>query len=160
HPRAASPIDDKNAVRGAMKHYDETLLSKPTHKVRVEKNVRIPIRDGVTLAADIYRPDEDGKFPVLLLRTFYGRAASAATSDAMYEPNYYAQRGYVLIQQDSRGRYDSDGEYDLFACEPNDGFDTAEWVAKQPWSNGRIGGIGQSGFGLTQLLMAITSPPA
>src|SRR5262249_13604875 len=72
---AGQTPDAGRQSRASTKHYDANLLSKPTYQVRVEKNVRIPMRDGVTLAADIYRPDVNGKFPVLLLRTFYGRAS-------------------------------------------------------------------------------------
>ena len=132
-------------------HYEEARLSQPTHKVRLEHNVRVPMRDGVTLSADIYRPAADGKYPVILVRTPY----SNNTPGAVDQSKWFAERGYVVIQQDVRGRYDSDGTFYAFKHEPDDGFDTDEWIGKQPWFNGKLGTMGGSYVGFTQMTQAI-----
>jgi putative CocE/NonD family hydrolase len=134
---------------------DESRLSKPTYKVRAEQNVRVRVRDGVELSTDVYRPDADGKFPALVMRTPYGKDWSAGISGGPYEHMFYAERGYVVVQQDSRGKYDSGGIFEPFRDEANDGSDTNDWIGRQPWSNGRIGGLGQSYYGLTQWMPAI-----
>jgi putative CocE/NonD family hydrolase len=132
-------------------HFEEGKLSHPSYKVRMQHNVRIPMRDGVELSADIYRPDADGKFPVLLLRTPY----SNNTPGAVDQSRFFAERGYVVAQEDVRGRYDSDGKFYAFRNEPNDGFDTDEWLGTQPWSNGKIGTFGGSYVGYTQMTQAV-----
>jgi uncharacterized protein len=139
------------AQPAAVVHYDEARLSKPTYKLKLEHHARVPMRDGVELSADIYRPDADGKFPVLLLRTPY----SNNTPGAVDQSRFFAERGYAVVQVDVRGRYDSAGTFYAFRHEPNDGFDTDEWVGKQPWSNGKIGTFGGSYVGFTQLSQAI-----
>ena len=132
-------------------HYDQGTLSKPSYDVRMEHNVRVPMRDGVTLSADIYRPDADGTFPVILVRTPYSNNSLGAVEQS----KWFAERGYVVVQQDVRGRYDSDGTFYAFKNEPDDGFDTDEWLGTQPWSNGKIGTIGESYVGFTQMTQAI-----
>ena len=136
-------------------HFDKDRLSKPTYQVRVEHNVRVRMRDGVELSTDIFRPDAEGRFPALLTRTPYGKERSGVMSGGAYIPSFYAERGYVVVTQDTRGRFDSAGEFEPFRDEANDGFDTNEWIGQQPWSNGKIGGLGQSYFGITQLYQAI-----
>jgi uncharacterized protein len=111
------------------------------------------MRDGVTLAVDIYRPTGDGKYPVLLVRTPYDRIGEGGTCrDA-------AEHGYVCIAQDVRGRYSSEGQWDPFRNETNDGYDTIEWAAALPYSNGQVGMFGESYVGATQWLAAIARPP-
>ena len=132
-------------------HYDEASFSQPTFKIRMEHNVRIPMRDGVELSADIYRPDADGVFPAILVRTPYSNSRPGRATHA----KFYAERGYVVVLQDTRGRYDSDGQFYPFRHEPNDGYDTDEWIGQQPWSNGKIGTMGGSYVGFTQLSQAI-----
>jgi uncharacterized protein len=135
----------------AVVHYEEARLSQPTHKIRMQHNVRIPMRDGVTLSADIYRPAADGKYPVILVRTPY----SNNTAGGVDQSRWFAERGYVVMQQDVRGRYDSDGTFYAFKNEPDDGFDTDEWIGKQPWFNGKLGTMGGSYVGFTQMTQAI-----
>jgi uncharacterized protein len=137
--------------------YDEATLSPPAfrNRIRMEHNVRIPMRDGVMLSADIYRPDAPGTFPVILVRTPYSNNSLGALNTGHYQSIFYAERGYAVVQQDVRGRFDADGEFYPFRDEPDDGYDTDEWVGKQPWSSGKIGTMGQSYFGITQLLQAI-----
>jgi len=133
------------------RHWDAALLSNPEHSVVMEHNVRVPMRDGVTLSADIYRPDAAGRFPTLLWRTPY----SNNTPVAVEQSKWFASRGYVVVQQDVRGKYDSDGEAYTFRHEADDGYDTDEWIGQQAWSNGRIGLMGGSYVGYTQITQAI-----
>ncbi|HTY85561.1 MAG TPA: CocE/NonD family hydrolase [Silvibacterium sp.] len=124
-----------------------------SYEVTVEHNVAATMRDGITLRADICRPKADGKFPVLLTRTPY---------DKREEIDFClkgAARGYVVIAQDVRGRYASEGDWYPFKYESQDGYDTVEWAATLPYSNGRIGMYGGSYVGATQYLAAIAQPP-
>lgn len=122
-------------------------------EITMEQSVPAKMRDGVTLHADICRPKADGKFPVLLTRTPYDKAGSA---DFCVKA---AQRGYVVVVQDVRGRYSSEGEWYPFKYESQDGYDTIEWAASLPYSNGKVGMFGGSYVGATQYLAAITKPP-
>jgi putative CocE/NonD family hydrolase len=123
------------------------------YAVTYERNVEVKMRDGVTLKADIFRPQADGKFPVLLQRTPYNK------DNAVDFGLKGAARGYVVIFEDVRGRYASEGEWYTFKNEPNDGYDTIEWAAALPYSNGKVGMFGGSYVGATQMLAAITHPP-
>jgi hypothetical protein len=123
------------------------------HDVTIERNVAMQTRDGVTLRADIYRPKAEGKFPVLLTRTPYDKRGPADTALKA------AARGYVVIVQDVRGRFTSEGEWYPFKYESQDGYDTVEWAAALPYSNGKVGMFGGSYVGATQMLAAIASPP-
>src|SRR5882724_4713845 len=107
----------------AAEHYDVT----------VERNVAAKMRDGVTLRADIYRPKGDGRFPVLLVRTPYDKTGSMGFGLRA------AAQGYVVIAQDVRGRFESEGEWYPFQHESQDGYDTVEWAAALPYSNGKVG---------------------
>jgi len=122
------------------------------YAVTAESGVRTKMRDGVFLVADVYRPKADGKFPVLLIRTPYNRK-DAGTGVLL------ASNGYVVIQQDVRGRFDSGGEFIPFRNEMNDGDDTVEWAASLPYSDGRVGMFGGSYVGATQMLAAASNPP-
>ena len=115
------------------------------------------MRDGVVLRGDIFRPDAEGKFPVLLERTPYRRSTPWG-----YDVDFAqraASRGYVVFLQDVRGRYSSDGDWYPFIHESDDGYDTVEWIAAQPYSNGKVGMFGGSYVGATQMLAAIAHPP-
>jgi len=122
--------------------------------VTVEHNVTMKTRDGVALRADIYRPRADGKFPVLLERTPYNKSAGESEFGMRA-----AALGYVVIVQDVRGRFTSEGEWYPFKHESNDGYDTVEWAAALPYANGKVGMIGASYVGATQMLAAIAHPP-
>lgn len=122
------------------------------YEVAVERDVQVKMRDGVVLRADIFRPKADGKFPVLLERTPYNKQGEDIGWRA-------APRGYVVIVQDVRGRYTSEGEWYPFKNESNDGYDTVEWAAALPYSNGKVGMFGGSYVGATQMLAAIAHPP-
>src|SRR5882757_10259464 len=121
--------------------------------VVVERDVPAKTRDGVILKADIYRPRADGKYPVLLQRTPYDK--NNTRSFGMKA----AARGYIAIVQDVRGRFTSEGEWYPFRHELRDGYDTVEWAAALPQSNGKVGMFGGSYVGATQMLAAIASPP-
>ena len=129
--------------------------SRPEYRVRAEKNVPATMRDGVTLYADVYRPDAEGRFPVLLMRLPYGKEMITDFGDQ----DYFAARGYVVLIQDGRGRFTSEGEFYPLIDEAQDGYDTVEWAATLPYANGHVGTLGQSYLGATQYLLAPTRPP-
>ena len=124
-------------------------------KLIVERNVAVPMRDGVILRADVYRPDEPGPFPVLLQRTPYGK--EWATLDGTLQAAY---RGYAVVNQDTRGRWASEGVHYPLRDEFLDGYDTVEWAGTQPWSSGKVGMFGGSYVGFTQWAAAIMQPPS
>ena len=122
--------------------------------------VQAPMRDGVNLATEVYLPPGDGPFPVILQRTPYNRRSPASGSDCDASiGSYFAERGFATLNQDSRGRYRSEGEFDAMRQEAQDGYDAVEWAAVQPWSNGKVGMMGGSYVGLTQWQAAIGAPP-
>ena len=125
----------------------------------VETNVPVQMRDGTTLYADVYRPAGVGRHPVLLKRTPYGKQKPNYHSLYM-DPVRAASRGYAVIFQDTRGRHASEGKFYPFRHEVDDGFDTVDWCARQPWSDGNVGMFGNSYHGATQWLAAIGAPPA
>ncbi|HVN89695.1 MAG TPA: CocE/NonD family hydrolase [Candidatus Binataceae bacterium] len=131
------------------------VQARKTYRVVTEKDVPMKTRDGVTLYADVIRPDVPGRFPVLLSRTPYNKKGSDDPNGASY---LYARYGYITIMQDCRGRFSSEGEYDTIFQEAADGYDAVEWAARLPWSNGRVGTTGQSYLGLTQYLIACNDP--
>ena len=116
------------------------------------------MRDGTVLRADVYRPDDDQPHPVLVNRTPYNKELVSQGSQG-YNPVRYACEGYVVIIQDCRGTRASEGVFYPFANEIEDGYDTIEWAAAQPWSTGRVGMFGASYSGATQWLCAISQPP-
>jgi uncharacterized protein len=123
--------------------------------ILVQYNVPVKMRDGVTLRADIYRPNSSEKFPVILMRTPYDKSVDWAVGPAFK----IAGRGYVVVIQDVRGRYTSEGEWYPFKHEQADGYDSVEWAASLADSNGKVGMMGASYVGATQMLAAISTPP-
>ena len=121
--------------------------------VTVESGVKVVMRDGVALIADVYRPEGDGRYPVLLTRTPYDRHGDLEAGPAL------ASHGYVVVMQDVRGRYASEGVFYPFRNEAADGYDTVEWAAALPNSNGKVGMFGGSYVGATQMLAAGARPP-
>ncbi|MFC0211927.1 CocE/NonD family hydrolase [Paenibacillus chartarius] len=115
------------------------------------------MRDGVTLYADIYKPRKEGVYPVLLMRQPYGRKIASTVSHA--HPVWYASHGYIVVIQDVRGRGDSEGEFTPFLHEAEDGYDTVEWAAALPESNGKVGMYGFSYQGAVQWAAASLHPP-
>lgn len=127
-------------------------------QITVELNVPATMRDGTTLRANVYRPAGEGRWPVLLTRLPYGKDLPLGT--ATFDPVQAARRGYVVIVQDTRGRFTSDGEWSPFRAEAQDGYDTVEWAAKLPYSDGNVGMYGGSYFGFTQWSAATQQPPS
>jgi putative CocE/NonD family hydrolase len=122
-------------------------------QIMAEHGVTMKTRDGVTLRADVYWPAAEGKYPTLLQRTPYNKDSSSEFARTA------AARGYLVVVQDVRGRYSSDGEWYTFRHESEDGYDAVEWAASLPQSNGKVGMFGGSYVGATQMLAAIAHPP-
>jgi putative CocE/NonD family hydrolase len=132
------------------------LHAAESYAVKVDRNVAAKMRDGVTLRADIYHPDAAGTYPVLLQRTPYNKLGWGGDSSFFFKA---ASRGYVVVVQDVRGRFSSDGDWYPFLHEAEDGYDTIEWAATLPYSNGKVGMFGGSYVGATQMLAATAHPP-
>jgi uncharacterized protein len=127
-------------------------------QITTELDVPARMRDGVTLRADVYRPAGEGPWPVLLARTPYGKQLPPATT--WLDPLRAARNGFMVVIQDTRGRFASDGEWKPFHYERQDGYDTVEWAAQLAGSNGRVGMFGGSYWGNTQWLAALEQPPS
>ena len=124
--------------------------------IEIDRDVEVAMRDGVVLRANVWKPASGGPVPVLVYRTPYGKDAT----EEWYTTHLHAvERGYAVVLQDVRGRYESDGEFDPYRNEGRDGYDTIEWAAAQPWSNGSVGTFGLSYPGAVQWLAALESPP-
>lgn len=134
--------------------------SKVEYDVIVERDVMVKMRDGAQLATDIYRPAKnrqpvEERFPCILVRTSYDKDQVHRSID----PEYFTKRGYVVVVQDVRGRYKSEGSYYHGVTEAEDGYDTIEWIAQQPWCNGKVGMTGISYLAAVQSAAAILRPP-
>ncbi|KHF41243.1 CocE/NonD family hydrolase [Halalkalibacter okhensis] len=127
--------------------------------VLIERDVPCTLRDGVTLFANVYRPNNNGTYPVLLSRLPYNKNLPAF-SHRYLDPIRAALAGYVVIIQDVRGRFASEGEFKPFIQEAKDGYDTVEWAADLPYANGMVGMFGLSYYGFTQLYAAVEQPPS
>ena len=127
------------------------------HQVKIEFDVPSTMRDGTVLRANIFRPTDHGDFPVALNRTPYGK--DFATSNPILDAVRLARGGYIVVIQDVRGRFNSDGEWYPLRHETLDGYDTVEWAARLPGSNGSVGMFGASYTGFTQWAAARRSPP-
>ncbi|HEU5383225.1 MAG TPA: CocE/NonD family hydrolase [Ktedonobacteraceae bacterium] len=127
-------------------------------QIVVDYDVPASMRDGVILRANIFRPAGEGQWPVLLTRLPYGKDLPLGSS--IMDPVQVARRGYVVVVQDTRGRFTSEGAWIPFVHEPEDGVDTVAWAAQLPYSNGQVGMYGASYFGFTQWATAIHQPPA
>src|ERR1700722_4228466 len=143
------------------------------YDVALTSDVMIRMRDGVHLAIDVYRPAQNGKplpgpFPVILERTPYGKTVVSRSELSVADPvaksradvaRFFVSRGYVVIYQDCRGRYGSEGEFVKYLSDGNDGYDTCAWIVAQQWCNGKIGTMGLSYAAHTQAALACTNPP-
>ena len=125
------------------------------------ETVRVPMRDGVMLATDVYRPAAPGRYPVIMLRTPYGlRLGQGCFAPGLSAGMaYWAEHGYAAVSQDARGTFRSEGEFRPIVQERDDGYDAVEWAAAQPWSNGRVAMTGGSYMGVTQWQAALGTPP-
>lgn len=126
--------------------------------LRPRETISMRTRDGVRLDADLWRPEGDGPFPVLLMRQPYGR--SIASTVVYAHPSWYARHGYIVVIQDVRGRGTSEGKFRTLANEVADGADTLDWVAELPGSSGAVGMYGFSYQSATQLFAAASGHPA
>ena len=132
--------------------------SAPEYGITVAKGIMVPMRDGVRLRTDIYFPSRDGvavpgKFAVIVERTPYG------SFNAELWAAYFVPRGYIAIGQNVRGRHGSEGRWFPLRDDVQDGYDTARWIGRQPWSNGKVGTVGTSYCGGTQHAMALSGAP-
>jgi uncharacterized protein len=127
-------------------------------EIVVQSDVPAVMRDGTTLMSNVYRPASGGPYPALLARLPYGKDLSF--NGTYFDPVKAARRGYLVVVQDVRGRYASEGTFTPFAREFEDGYDSVEWAAKLPGSNGSVGMFGLSYFGKTQWHAAVTQPPS
>jgi putative CocE/NonD family hydrolase len=127
--------------------------------IRIDKNIMVPMRDGVRLATDVYRLDGAAPAPVLVARTPYNKDGIIAGGDT-FDVLRAVQAGYPVVVQDVRGRYASEGTFNPHVQETADGLDAFAWAAAQPWSSGVIGTFGGSYLGATQWLPARENPPA
>jgi len=136
--------------------------SEPMVDIQIERNVPVRMRDGTVLRGDVYRPRTVGRFPVLVGRVGYKLRDWPMD---FYTPTgeYYARRGYGVVWQNVRGTFASEGDFHPFRDDAwganQDGYDTVEWAAAQPWSSGKVGMLGISYSGLTQYLVAPSRPP-
>ncbi|MCX6339830.1 MAG: CocE/NonD family hydrolase [Candidatus Aureabacteria bacterium] len=122
-----------------------------------ERDAGIPMRDGVILRANVWRQAPSGRFPALIFRTPYSKDEGDPDNERTFQ--HAVDRGYAVIVQDVRGRYQSEGLYTPYVNEGKDGYDTIEWAAVQPWSDGNVGTFGLSYPGAVQWLAAVESPP-
>ncbi|HEY7030500.1 MAG TPA: CocE/NonD family hydrolase [Thermomicrobiales bacterium] len=132
---------------------------RQTVSMRVDRDVPVEVRDGTILYADVYRPADDARHPVLLQRTPYNKEL-ATLAPVQTDALRAVARGYAVVIEDARGRYRSEGQFNPFYQEIEDGYDTVEWCAAQPWSDGNVGMYGTSYVGAVQWLAAISQPPS
>lgn len=138
--------------------FAEPRAAPKVHGVRAETGIMIEMRDGVRLATDLYFPEgAKGRLPVILWRSIYDKGGAIDREPGMRE---LVQHGYVAAIQDTRGRGESEGEFVPSVGDRNDGYDTATWLTRQPWSNGKLGSAGCSSLGESQLLLAATRHPS
>jgi len=130
--------------------------SPEQYGVNSARGYLVSMRDGVRLSVDIYRPDAPGRFPAILSHTPYNNIGGNLPQRA----KWFARRGYVVALSDTRGRFDSEGQWDPFTEKhKTDGYELVEWLARQPWCDGNVGMIGGSYLGWTQWWTASTVPP-
>ena len=135
-------------------HYVREIVSEGVrapgpYRVKEQRSVFIPMRDGVRLSTDLYMPEgADGKLPVILMRTPYDKAKAPPIVE------FFVSHGYVVVRQDVRGKYESEGTFFAYGDEAEDGYDTVTWLAEQPWSNANIGTFGCSYEGEVQHMLA------
>ena len=142
---------------------DVVPFPKPRFEVDLQKDVRVAMRDGVGLYADIYRPRGAGeRMPTIMLRTQYDKAPyrDPASKTGSGVAHMFAGQGFTVVVQDIRGRFRSEGTFHPATSDADDGYDTVAWVASQPWSNGKVGGYGCSALGINQVMMSQRQPPA
>lgn len=126
--------------------------------ILIERDRQFFTSDGTNLSCDVYRPNVDNRLPALLIRVPYNKYSAQAYT--LSHPIWYARHGYVVVTQDTRGRYKSGGDFYPFRNDALDGYETIEWVAQLPFCNGKVGTYGYSYGGMNQLLTAALQPPS
>jgi len=130
--------------------------SEEQFEVKATRGHKAKMRDGVRLSVDMFQPKAEGRFPAILIITPYGNNPGYQTRGS-----WFAKRGYIVAVADSRGRYDSEGEWDPFdPRHKTDGYDLVEWLAAQPWCDGKVGMMGLSYMGWAQWWTATQGPPS
>jgi len=129
------------------------------HNIIIERDVMVPMRDGVRLATDVYRPDDAARHPVLLNGHPYDNDHFLCTHELLFSPLVAAQRGYAVAVQEARGRAGSEGTWRPYGDEGRDAYDAVEWAAAQPWSDGNVGLYGACALGWTAVQGAVEAPP-
>lgn len=130
------------------------------YDIEIERDLRIPMRDGVTLSADLYRPQGEGKWPVLVNRDAYLQWEIPKDSYKTYWAEFFSRRGYAYLNNSVRGAFLSEGDFCPMLTDVDDGYDVIEWAARQSWSNGKVGMYGCSYGGFVQYLAAAAHPPS
>ena len=166
--RSASTMQSRSSIEGAVTTLllivvcgllaNQAAARSEADDASYLSDVRVEMRDGVELSADIWLPKESGPHPAILLRTPYTKQAGFLSPD--YLGKYFAAEGYAVVVQDVRGKGLSDGDYRDGHQEPNDGYDSIEWIATQDWSNGRVCMMGLSYLGWVQWLAVKAQPVA
>ncbi|TDO07017.1 hypothetical protein EV580_5979 [Mycobacterium sp. BK086] len=128
-------------------------------RVTKQTDVAAPMRDGTLLRADVYRPERSEPVPVILMRTQYGKSGAQVSPSRYQSPDWFASHCYLVVIQDVRGQGTSQGTFSEFTNDRDDGYDSVEWAAGLPGSNGKVGMYGSSYVGATQWLAATTTPP-
>lgn len=133
-------------------------MPRPKVSVTIQESVMVPMRDAVRLSTDLYFPEhrEGDKLPVIMIRTPYDKNTHRRETSAA---RMFAGQGYLVAVQDVRGKFESEGEYEISAADVNDGSDATDWLAAQPWSNGKVGTYGCSYLGDTQVMQARVRNP-
>jgi putative CocE/NonD family hydrolase len=129
------------------------------HDIIIERDVMVPMRDGVRLATDVYRPADGDRHPVLVNGHPYDNDHFLAMHELLFSPLVGAQQGYAVVVQEARGRAGSEGTWRPYGDEGPDAYDTVEWAAAQPWSDGNVGLYGACALGWTAIQGAVEAPP-
>ena len=132
-------------------------VPEPKYKVRVERSEMVPMRDGVKLSTDLFFPEGvKGKLPVVLIRTPYNKKGFRREESAAF---FFAKQGYIVAVQDTRGRFESEGDFTISTPDVEDGYDSTQWAATQSWSTGKVGTYGCSYLGDVQVMQAKARNP-
>jgi len=159
--RDTSPRQAKTViVHSEPSDFPESFPRTEYKDIRIEKSIRVPMRDGVRLSTDLYFPvGAPEPLPVVQIRLPYNKKRYMRFREPGSVAHFFAGHGYVVAIQDMRGRYESEGEYLVSAADREDGYDTVDWLSNQPWSNGKVGTYGCSYLGENQIQLAATRHP-
>lgn len=158
----AAGVLSGNTVIQSVGTFDKRFPAPKVKRIRIEKSVRVPMRDGTRLSTDFYFPEgEAGPFPVIAIRLPYDKNTFQRYREPGSVAHFFAGQGYVVAIQDMRGRFESEGEYTYFSenREGEDGYDFVEWLSKQSWSTGKVGTYGCSYLGENQIVLAAEGHP-